>query len=81
MNEFDWRVESFDDFITSIENGVQTNENTARVFFVKDGPIIGAREIYYGPAITSLDTNYLREIRDKLNFKMVMIFGGGGIEN
>jgi hypothetical protein len=36
--------------------------------------------MYYTPAITSLDTNYLREMRDKFNFKLVMVFGGGGIE-
>lgn len=81
MDDFDWHYcQSLDSFIREIENGEATNQNIQMAFFVKKNLITGEGEMYYTPAITSLDTNYLREMRDKFNFKLVMVFGGGGIE-
>ena len=82
MTGVEWHYcQSLNSFIKGIEDKTYTNTNIQIAFFVKDNPITKEGEIYYEPAITSLNTDYLREMRDKLNFKIVMVFGGGGIEN
>ena len=82
MDDFEWHYcQSLNDFIENIEEGKATNQNIQIAFFIKKHPITEEGEIYYEPAITSLNTNYLKEMRNKLNFKYVLVFGGGGIEN
>ena len=82
MTEMDWHYAmSLDAFIRAIESGEQTDYNTAMAFFAKVNPKTGEGEIYYEPAIHSLDITYLRKMRDMMHFKYVIVFGGGGIED
>lgn len=73
--------EPIDFFIKRIEKGDYSNQNISMAFFAKKNPITGLGEIYYKPSITNLDINYLKEMKEKFNFTMIISFGGGGIED